>query len=215
LLRGLNSLVHNYGIAIFLLATLVRLVLHPLNMTSMKSMRAMTRLQPEIERLREKYKNNAQALNTAMMALYRENGVNPAGGCLPMVLQMPLFFALYAVLSNAFDLRMAPGWIHDLSAPDRLTTIGPLPIRLLPLIMAATGFLQQKLTPTPSQQAATMYMMNAFMLFVFYNLPSGLVFYWTVMNLYTALQQWMAQRGDGGVVVVVPGEAGSGRPKKK
>ena len=217
LLRWLYGLVHNYGIAIFLLATVVRLVLHPLNMTSMKSMRAMTRLQPEIERLREKYKNNAQALNTAMMALYRENGVNPAGGCLPMVLQMPLFFALYAVLSNAFDLRMAPfvGWIHDLSAPDRLTTIGPLPIRLLPIIMAATGFLQQKLTPTPAQQAATMYMMNAFMLFVFYNLPSGLVFYWTVMNLYTALQQWMAQRGDGGVVVVVPGESGSGRPNKK
>ena len=205
LLRLLYRGVRNYGLAIFLLATLVRLALHPLNMSSMKSMRAMQRLQPEMERIREKYKNKPEAMNAAVMALYKENNVNPAGGCLPMLMQMPLFFALYAVLNSAIDLRQAPffGWIHDLSAPDHLFSVAGFPIHLLPLIMAATGFLQQKLTPTPAQQASTVYLMNFFMLFIFYGLPSGLVFYWTVMNLYTALQQWLAIRGDSGVVVPV------------
>lgn len=213
LLRLLFSWVQNYGVAILLIATLVRLVLHPLNMASMKSMRALQKLQPEMERIREKYKNKPEAMNAAVMALYKENKVNPAGGCLPMLLQMPLFFALYAVLFNAIDLRQAPfvAWIHDLSSPDHLVSIAGFPIRLLPIIMAGTGFLQQKFTPTPPQQAMTMYLMNFFMLFIFYGLPSGLVFYWTVMNLYTVLQQWLAMRGDDGVVV--PVGAGSARGK--
>ncbi|MEY4070295.1 MAG: protein translocase subunit YidC [Candidatus Eisenbacteria bacterium] len=204
LLRLLESWVRNYGLAIFLLATVVRLLLHPLNMSSMRSMKAMTKLQPEIERLREKYKNDAATMNTAVMALYKENKVNPAGGCLPMLLQMPLFFALYAVLSNSIQLRQAPfvGWIHDLAAPDLWFEVAGFPIRLLPIIMAGSGFLQQRLTPTPAQQQSMMYMMNFVMLFIFYNLPSGLVFYWTLMNLYTVLQQWMVNRGsDSGVVV--------------
>jgi YidC/Oxa1 family membrane protein insertase len=213
LLRLLESWVRNWGVAIFLLATLVRLVLHPLNMASMKSMRAMQRLQPEMERIREKYKNKPEVMNQAVMALYKENKVNPAGGCLPMVVQMPLFFALYAVLSSAIDLRQAPfvAWIHDLSAPDHLFSVGSFSVHLLPIIMAGTGFLQQRLTPTPAQQQSTMYLMNLFMLFLFYGLPSGLVFYWTVMNLYTSLQQWLAIRGDDGVVV--PAGTGSARTK--
>jgi YidC/Oxa1 family membrane protein insertase len=203
LLRLFDSWVKNYGIAIFLLATLVRIVLHPLNMSSMKSMRSLQKLQPEMERIREKYKNKPEMMNAAIMALYKENKVNPAGGCLPMVLQMPLFFALYAVLFNAIDLRQAPfvGFIHDLSAPDHMFSVAGIPIRLLPIIMTGTGFLQQKFSPTPPQQATTMYLMNFFMLFIFYGLPSGLVFYWTVMNVYTALQQWLALRGEDGVVV--------------
>src|SRR5262249_47450009 len=154
------------------------------------------RLQPEMERIREKYKNKPEAMNTAVMALYRENKVNPAGGCLPMLLQMPLFIALYGVLSNSIDLRPAAvwGWATDLSGPRHpLSGLG-FPIHLLPVIMAATGVLQQRMTPTPGQQQSTMYLMNVFMLFIFYPLPSGLVFYWTVMNLYTSLQQWMAMR---------------------
>jgi YidC/Oxa1 family membrane protein insertase len=213
LLRLIDSWVHNFGVAILLLATVVRLALHPLNMSSMKSMRAMQKLQPEMERIKERYKNKPEEMNKAVMALYKDNKVNPAGGCLPMVLQMPLFFALYAVLFNAIDLRQAPfvAWIHDLSAPDHVATIYGLPIRVLPLIMAGTGFVQQRLTPTPPQQATTMYLMNFFMLFIFYGLPSGLVFYWTVMNLYTALQQWLAMRGEVGVVV--PAATGSVRGK--
>src|SRR5262249_40564726 len=147
-----------------------------------------------------------EAMNAAVMALYKENKVNPAGGCLPMLLQMPLFFALYQVLNGAIDLRQAPfvGWIHDLSAPDHLFSIAGFSVHLLPIIMAATGFLQQRFTPTPpGQQQSTLYLMNFFMLFIFYGLPSGLVLYWTVMNLYTSLQQWLAIRGDVGVVVPV------------
>ncbi|MGH7731384.1 MAG: membrane protein insertase YidC [Candidatus Eiseniibacteriota bacterium] len=199
LLVWLNGLVRNYGVAIIVLATLVRVLLHPLNMMSLKSMRAMQRLQPEMVRLKEKYKNDAQAMNTAVMALYKEHKVNPAGGCLPMLLQMPLFFALYSVLFNAIELRQAPfvAWIHDLSAPDKLFEVAGFPIRLLPILMAGSGFLTQKLTPTDPRQASTMYLMNAVMVVFFYNLPSGLVLYWTVMNLLTALQQWLALREDG------------------
>ena len=200
LMVWLHTLVPNYGVTIILLATIVRLLLHPLNMMSIKSMRAMQRLAPEMERLKAKYKNDAQALNTAVMALYRENKVNPAGGCLPMLLQMPLFFALYSVLWNAIELRQAPfvAWIHDLSAPDKLFEVAGFPIRLLPLLMAGSGFLTQRLTPTDPRQASSMYMMNAVMVVFFYGLPSGLVLYWTVMNLLTALQQWLVLREDGG-----------------
>lgn len=215
LLKAIDSVVHNFGWTILLLATLVRVALHPLNMSSMKSMRAMQRLQPEIERVREKFKNDPAALNTATMALYKDNSVNPAGGCLPMIMQMPLFFAMYAVIFNAIDLRQAPfiGWIHDLSAPDRLFAIGSFDVRLLPLIMAATGFLSQLFTPTDPKQAPTMYMMNFVMLFIFYPMPSGLVIYWTVMNLLTALQQWLALRGDTGTVVVATPAAKGGKRK--
>jgi YidC/Oxa1 family membrane protein insertase len=217
-MRAIDKVVHNYGLTILLLATLVRLVLHPMNMSSMRSMRAMQKLQPEIERIRKKYDGDPQALNTATMALYRENKVNPMGGCLPMLLQMPLFFALYAVINNAIDLRQAPfvAWIHDLSSPDLVAMIGPLPVighfplRLLPLLMAGTGLLSQVLTPTDPKQAPMMYMMNIFMVFIFYNLPAGLVFYWTIMNLLTAVQQWLALRGDS-VAIVVPELAGKGR----
>jgi YidC/Oxa1 family membrane protein insertase len=135
-----------------------------------------------------------------MMALYKENKANPAGGCLPMVIQIPLFIALYQVLFNAIDLRQAPfvGWIQDLSAPDELLRVGPFPLRLLPLLMLGAGVLQQRLTPTDPRQLPTMYLMNVFMLVFFYNLPSGLVLYWTLMNVLTALQQWMVLRQDGG-----------------
>jgi YidC/Oxa1 family membrane protein insertase len=213
----LHALIHNYGLAIVALATLVRLLLHPLNMMSIKSMRAMQRLQPEMQRLKDKYKSDAQGLNTAVMALYKENKVNPAGGCLPMLIQMPLFFALYSVLWNAIELRQAPfvAWIHDLSAPDKLFEVAGFPIRLLPLVMAGSGFLTQKLTPTDPRQASTMYLMNAVMVVFFYNLPSGLVLYWTVMNLLTALQQWLALREDGDPPVPVPAVAGGQKVAKR
>ena len=219
LMNWLFGLVRNYGVAIIALATLVRVVLHPLNMSSMKSMRKMQKLQPEVERIRAKYKNDAQTMNTAVMALYKDNKVNPAGGCLPMLLQMPLLLGLYQVLFNAIELRQAPfvGWISDLSAPDHLLSIPgiPIPLRLLPILMAGSGLLQQKLTPTDPRQAPTMYMMNVMMLVFFYSLPSGLVLYWTVMNLLTALQQWLLLHEDravpSGAVVVEEAAVGSGR----
>ena len=223
LLKWFYGVVRNYGFAIILLATLVRLLLHPLNVAGLKSMRAMQRIQPELERLRAKYKNDAAALNTAMMALYKENKVNPAGGCLPTLVQVPVFFALYSVLYNAIELRQAPfiGWIHDLSAPDVLFTFDffnfhSLPVRLLPILMLGSGLLSQRFTPSDPRQAPTMYMMNAFMTFFFYNLPSGLVLYWTLMNILTAVQQWLVLRQDGGsVAVVVPSGPGPGKSRKR
>jgi len=202
LMNWLFGLMGNYGIAIIALATLVRVVLHPLNMASMKSMRKMQKLQPEVERIRAKYKSDPQTMNAAVMALYRENKVNPAGGCLPMLLQMPLLLGLYQVLFNAIELRQAPfvGWIHDLSAPDHLFDVAGFPLRLLPVLMTLSGLLQQKLTPTDPRQLPTMYLMNVMMLVFFYGLPSGLVLYWTVMNLLTALQQWLLLRQDGEAV---------------
>jgi len=149
------------------------------------------------------------------MALYKEHKVNPAGGCLPMLIQLPLFVALYSVLFNAIELRQAPfvGWIHDLSAPDLLFSIGPLklfgaaiaafPVRLLPILMAGSGVLSQRLTPSDPRQLPTMYMMNVVMLLFFYGLPSGLVLYWTLMNVLTAVQQWLVLRQDGPAPVVV------------
>ncbi len=210
LLDWIYVVVRNYGLAILALAVLARVVLHPLNVSQLRSMRSMQRLAPEIERLKQKYKNDAQALNTATMALYKENKVNPLGGCWPMLLQMPIMFALYQVLLNAIELRQAPffWWITDLSAPDLLFTVSTFPIRLLPLLMAGSGLLLTRLTPSNPQQQPTAYLMNAFMLFIFYNLPSGLVFYWTVLNLMTALSQWMVLRQEDEVVVVVPAESG-------
>jgi YidC/Oxa1 family membrane protein insertase len=214
-LDWLFAVVRNYGLAIILLATLIRVLLHPLNMSSMKSMRAMQKLQPETERLRAKYKDDAQALNTAIMALYKENKVNPAGGCLPMLLQMPVLFSLFQVLSSAIQLRQAPfvGWMNDLSAPDVLFAVSGFPIHVLPIIMTGTGFLLQKMTPTSPQQAPTAYMMNAIMLFFFYSMPSGLVLYWTVMNGLSALQQWLVLRQDNGTAIVV--RTGEDRPQRK
>ncbi len=218
LLKWLYGVVRNYGLAIILLATLVRLMLHPLNVAGLKSMRAMQRIQPEIERLKAKYKEDAAAMNTAMMALYKENNVNPAGGCLPTVIQIPVFFALYSVLFNAIELRQSPfvGWIHDLSAPDLLFSVGSLPVRLLPLLMLGSGLLSQKFTPTDPRQAPTMMLMNAFMTVFFYNLPSGLVLYWTLMNVLTALQQWMVLRDHGASsAVVVPSGPTPGKSRKR
>lgn len=223
-LKWLYGVLQNYGVAIIVLATLVRVVLHPLNMASMKSMRAMQKLQPEIERIRAKYKDNPQAMNTAMMALYKENKVNPAGGCLPLLLQMPLFIALYSVLFNAIELRQAPFflWMNDLSAPDRLFEVAGFPIRLLPLLMAGTGYLQVKMMPqSPQAGMPNMAIMNLIMLVFFYNLPSGLVLYWTVMNVLTMAQQWLVLRDDGGqrapssAVVVEPEPARKGRRRRK
>jgi YidC/Oxa1 family membrane protein insertase len=218
LLNWLYSVVRNYGVAIVLLATVVRVALHPLNVAGMRSMRAMQKLQPEMERIREKYKNDPQAMNSATMALYKEHKVNPASGCLPMLLQMPLFLALYQVLFNAIELRRAPfvAWMQDLSAPDTAFTVAGFPIRLLPILMTVSGLLQQMATPTDPRQRTTMYMMNVVMLVFFYSLPSGLVLYWTVMNLLTALQQWLVLRNEPAPVpVAVPVKAAAPPGKRR
>jgi len=162
----------------------------------MRSMQRMQELQPVMDRLREKYKNDQERLNKEIFALYKEHKVNPMGGCLPILVQMPVFFALYAVLSSSIELRQAGfvAWITDLSAPDVLR-LGGLSVHVLPLLMAATMVWQQKLTPMDPRQAATGMMMPFVMLFIFYGMPSGLVLYWTTINILTALQQMQTRAG--------------------
>jgi YidC/Oxa1 family membrane protein insertase len=194
-LRFLNRVFGNYGIAIILLTTGVKILTIPLTQTSFRNMRAMQKLQPEMTKLREKFKDDPTAMQKEMMELYRRHRVNPLSGCLPMILQIPIFIGLYNSLSGAIELRHAPFalWIRDLSSPDRLMVAG-VGIPVLTLLMGATMLVQQWLTPQqgdPTQQRVMMFMPLIFT-FMFINLPSGLVLYWLVNNVLTIAQQyWM------------------------
>ena len=180
----------NYGFSIILLTICIKIIFWPLTQKSYKSMKGMQKLQPEMKRLREKYGSDKQKLNQEMMSFYKEHKVNPLGGCLPMLIQIPVFFALYRVLLGSIELRHAPFmlWITDLSAKD--------PYYVTPLIMGVTMFLQQKMTPTnmdPTQEKI-MLMMPVIFTFMFLNFPSGLVIYWLINNLLTILQQYLIRR---------------------
>ena len=192
LLTALHKYIPNYGFILILFSVLVKIVVYPLTKKSYQSTRKMQEVQPQIKALREKHKNDPQKLNKATMALYKEFGVNPMGGCLPMLLQMPLLFALFQVFRSTIELRGAPFifWITDLSAPDTLMEIGGFPINILPLFMAVTMILQQSMMPTQAgQQKSMMYAMNIMFLFIFYRFPSGLNLYYTLFNILTILQQ--------------------------
>lgn len=190
-LRWLHGLVGNYGVAIIALTILVKLVFWPLTAKQIKSSKAMARVQPEMTRLREKYKNDRDALNREMMQLFKQHNVNPLMGCLPLLVQIPVFFALYQVLSQSIELRHAPfmGWIQDLSAMD--------PYYVTPVLMGVTMFITQKMTPTPGMdptQQKIMLMMPAMMSVFFLWMPSGLVLYWLVTNILQIGQQAYANR---------------------
>jgi YidC/Oxa1 family membrane protein insertase len=194
---ALNKLVPNFGIEILILSILIRAIFYPLTKKSMDSMKRMQRLKPEMDRINEKYKSDPERKNREVLELYRKNKINPLGGCLPVVVQLPVLSGLYYVLANAVQLRKEPFafWIKDLSAPDTVAHVAGFPVNILPLVMAATMVWQQKLTPTDPRQASLGYMMPIFMTFLFYSTPSGLVFYWTVSNLMTVLQQVWMNRG--------------------
>jgi YidC/Oxa1 family membrane protein insertase len=196
LLKATYNIVPNYGWVIIILSLLVRVILFPLNQTSMRSMKAMQRLQPEMEAVRKKYADKPQEMNKQVMLLYQKHKVNPLGGCLPILVQMPVLFALYFSLMSAIDLRMAPfiSWIQDLSAPDTVARIGGFPIHVLPLIMTAVSVVQARSTPTDPRQAMMTTLMPIMFLVFFYNMPSGLVLYWTVTNLGTWIQQVWVNR---------------------
>ncbi len=192
LLVVLYGVIPNYGVVLVIFSVLVKIVVYPLTKKSYQSTRKMQEVQPLLNELKEKHKNNPQQLNKATMALYKEKGVNPMGGCLPLLIQMPLLFALFQVFRSTIELRGAPFmlWITDLSAPDTLFYIASFPINILPLLMTVTMLLQQQMTPAqPGQQKSMMYMMNVFFLFIFYRFPSGLNLYYTLFNLLTILQQ--------------------------
>ena len=196
----LQTFLPNYGWVLIVFAFLVKIVLYPLTNKSMQSMKEMQKLQPKIEELRKKYEGDSQKLNTEQMKLYKEHNVNPMGGCLPLLLQMPILIALFTVFRTTIELRHAPfiWWITDLSAPDTVLTLPfAIPIygqhvNILPIIMALSTILQQKISGSSSsspQQKMMTYMMPIMFFFMFNQFPSGLNLYYTLFNLLTVAQQ--------------------------
>ncbi|WP_028587970.1 membrane protein insertase YidC [Desulfocurvus vexinensis] len=201
LMKGLlyiHSVVGNWGVAIIILTIIIKLAFWPLSQKSYQSMNKMKKIQPLMAKVREQYKDDRQKMNEEMMRLYKTYKVNPAGGCLPMLLQIPVFLALYQALIGAVELRHAAFiahlpftdivWLADLSAKD--------PFYITPLVMGATMFLQQKMTPAPGDptQAKIMLFMPVIFTFMFLNFPSGLVVYWLVNNVLSIAQQWWLLR---------------------
>jgi YidC/Oxa1 family membrane protein insertase len=206
LLELFYKLIPNYGVAILLLTLLIKLLFWPLTNKSFRSTAKMQALQPKMKELQAKYKENPQKLNQEMAVLYKKEGVSPLGGCLPLLLQLPIFFALYNLLSFHFELRGASfiaGWINDLSAPESFLSFAPFTIpilrmeisalRLLPFLMLGTTFLQTKVsqttTPTDKNMALMTYAMPLVFFVILYNMPSGLVLYWTAQNILGIVQQ--------------------------
>lgn len=203
MLRQCHRLTGNYGVDIVLLTVLIKILFLPLTQKSFTAMKGMQKIQPEVERLREQLKDKPDEMQKQLMELYRKHGVNPLGGCLPMVIQIPVFIGLYQALLNAVELRHAPfvGWIVDLSAPDRLGSfaipfVHPPGIPVLTVVMGASMLLQQWMTPStgdPTQRRMMMILPLAFT-FMFINFPAGLVLYWTVNNVLTIAQQYYVHR---------------------
>jgi len=189
-LRFINEYTHNYGVTIILLTIGIKLLFVPLQYKSYKSMKQMAVIQPKVAAVQEKFKDDRDRLNKELIKLYRDHKVNPVGGCLPMILQMPVFVALFNILYMTIDLRQAPLalWITDLSVQD--------PYYVLPIIMGVTMMIQQKITPTTMDptQAKVMLLLPAFMTFLFINFPAGLVLYWLTNNTLTIGQQLVTDR---------------------
>jgi len=203
LFQFLRMFIPNYGFVIIVFSLIIKIALHPLTRTSMKGMRKMQALTPMMNEIREKYKDDPQKMNAQVMNLYKEYGVNPAGGCLPLLLQMPILFALYSVFRSTIDLRQANfiWWIKDLSIPDAITKLpftvplfGMSEISGLAVLMGITTFLQQKMTVTDPRQKAMVYMMPVMMTLIFNSLPSGLNLYYFVFNLLSIGQQMLFNR---------------------
>ena len=206
IMNQIYKVIPNYGIAIILLTLMTKIILWPLGNKSYKSMNDMKRMQPLMAEIKEKYKDDKKKMNEETMALYRTYKINPMGGCLPMIVQLPVFFALYRMLYQAIELRHAPffGWINDLSAPDRLFHFGfsipfmqpPYGIPVLTIVMGATMLLQQKMSPPPGDptQAKMMMFMPIIFTVIFINFPAGLVLYWLTNNIFSIAQQYYIQK---------------------
>lgn len=206
-LKWCYSFTHNFGVAIILLTIVIKIIFWPLTHKSYVSMQRMKKVQPKIAQIREKYKDDREKLNQELMMVYKTHKVNPMGGCLPMVLQIPVFFALYRMLNAAVDLRHQPFmlWINDLTAPDRLKVgfsvdlpfLGHLDgIPVMTILMGISMFVQQKMTPSSGdpRQEKIMLIMPVMFTFMFINFPAGLVLYWLVNNILSIAQQYWINR---------------------
>jgi len=195
----IHGWVHDYGVSIILLTACVKGVLWPLQNKANKSMRKMSALAPKMQELKEKYKDDPTRMNQEVMKLYKEHGVNPVGGCLPMMIQIPIFFGLFSMLGQAAELRNASFlWVHDLSQPDTIAHIPGIgwPINILPLIMGATNLWLMRMTPKTgdSTQQKVMMFMPLIFLFFCYNFAAALALYYTTQNLFTILQLYQNRK---------------------
>jgi YidC/Oxa1 family membrane protein insertase len=201
------QIIPNYGVAIIIITVIIKLLFWPIQAKSIRSMKEMQKFQPLVAKLKEKYKDDPQRLNQETMRLYKEHKINPFAGCLPMLVQIPVFFGLFAMLRSAIELRGAPFlWIKDLSLPDTIFHVAGFPFNPLPLAMTAASVWQMKLTPQTgdSQQQKMMAFMPLMMLFFFYSTSSGLVLYWTVQQLLSVAQQWWSLREPSNTVAIAP-----------
>jgi|WetSurMetagenome_2_1015567.scaffolds.fasta_scaffold07246_3 YidC/Oxa1 family membrane protein insertase len=200
---AIHYVIPNWGLVIIIFSILIKIALHPLSKSQMKSMKKMQKLQPLMDEMREKYKDDPQKMNQSIMNLYKEYGVNPAGGCLPLLLQMPIMYALYSVFRGAIELRQASfiGWIKDLSIPDviyrlpfQLPLIGIQDISGIAVLMGVTMFFQTKMTTKDPRQKAMVWMMPVMMTFLFNGFPAGLNLYYTVFNILSIGQQLLINK---------------------
>lgn len=203
LLKFLYRFTGNYGVAIILVTVLQKIAFHPLTVKSLRSMQAMQAIQPKVQAIQERFKNNPQKKQEEMMALYKKHGVNPMGGCLPMLVQIPIFIALYNALSSSVEMWQARFlWIRDLTQPDSLFTLSvwggyEVHANILALLMGVSMWVQQKMSPPagdPRQAQMMLWMMPILFTFMFWSFPSGLVLYWLVNNILQIGQQWLITR---------------------
>ena len=201
-LNAIYGVVGNYGIAIIIVTFLMRIIVFPLTLKQEKSMKKMRDLQPELEKIKEKYKDNPQELQRRTAEIYKENGVNPLGGCLPLLIQMPIFVALYyAFIGDAIPADAKFLWF-TLKQPDRLFMLGKFAFNLLPILNVGVTFIQQKIMTsatsgqeTNQQMQSMLYMMPLMMLFIFYNMPSGVTLYYLVSGALSLVQQYFILKG--------------------
>jgi YidC/Oxa1 family membrane protein insertase len=191
----------NWGVRIIVLSIALKIVLLPISTKSFRSMAKLKQVQPKMKELQDKYRNDPKALQAAMQKLYREEGVNPLGGCLPLLMQMPVFFAMYRVLANSVQLRGAPFilWVKDLSNPEIFISfqnpiLGLNGIGLLAVMMGVSMFLQQRMSTVDQSQKSMMYILPIFMTFLFMRFPAGLTLYWFMNNILTIIQQVMINK---------------------
>lgn len=215
IMTAVHKVIPNWGLTIIAVTIIIKIILWPLTAVQIRSSKRMAKIQEPLKAIKEKYKNNPQKIQTETMKLFKANKVNPAGGCLPLLVQIPIFLGLYFMLRTSSELRFASFlWIKDLSVPDTVAYIMGFPVNILPLLMAISMFFQMKLSPSPvtdnTQKRIFQAMPFIFLIFC-YNFPAGLVLYWTVQNLLTIVQQAITSRMKDPVLAVVPSEE---HPKK-
>ena len=198
MMTAIHSWVHNWGWSIILTTLTLKTVFLPLTLAASRSSKRMAKLNPLMKAMREKYKDNPQKIQTETLRLFKENKVNPVGGCIPILITIPFFIGFYSMLQSASDLRFASFlWVHDLSAPDTVGHIFGLPLNIMPLFMGATMIFQMRLTPTPATDnaQATMMKVMPWMFTIFcYNFAAGLALYSTINGLFTICQQMIINR---------------------